>query len=255
LREQLPENPTPALSQAYEHAAAVLESAKPKIAALNVVLEANGATQPTLKVDGKVIASALLGADLPADPGQHVVAASATGYFDATQRVTVDAGGRQTLVLKLIKDPKYVEKVAPPPASLSRKAAPQRDAGQAAPPVKHEEPNHIPAYLSWGVGAVGVGVGVYFGVKTMNAKDSLVAACPANTCDSSHDKELKTAKTQGNIATISVGVGALGLVLGTIFYAASGSSEEAEKVGTFRVGGVTARASLGAGSVGISGLF
>jgi hypothetical protein len=165
LREPLPANPTPALSKAYERAQTVLDAAKPKIAGLTVSVPS---PPPDLRltVDGQVIANTLVDSELPADPGDHVIEASAPGFLKASSRVTLGSADKKTVTLKLEADPN-----APPPAPPSANSgqdvnaapAPQANPTQAAaapsapPPGPAPAPSHAAATyrgaLAWWVWA------------------------------------------------------------------------------------------------------
>jgi hypothetical protein len=235
LREALPPNPSPALSKAYEHAQTTLDSAKPKIAGLTISVSAPQGTELHLTVDGQAVASTLLDSELPADPGDHVVEANAPGFLKASARVTLSTADKKTVTLKLEVDPN-----APAPAAASASddskvgaAAPaaQSDAGPrattSAPPVPAQAPSHAAAYVSWGVGVVGVGVGTAFGLITLKDKHGLTG-CSSNVCPVSSRDSVDTAKRSGNISTIAFGVGGAGLLLGTVLYFSVGGASESQ---------------------------
>ncbi len=227
LREPLPANPSAALSNAYERAQIALDAAKPKIAGLTISISAPAGTELHLTVDGQQVANTLLDSELPADPGEHVVEASAPGFLKASARVSVALADKQTVTLKLEVDPN-----APPPSAPSS----TDDTGQKAvampaaslvtphsPPLARPDavaaaPNHVAAYASWGVGLVGVGVGTAFGVVAIKDKQDLNAGCAADVCPASSRNSVDTAKRSGNISTIAFAVGGAGLVLGTVLY-------------------------------------
>jgi len=264
LREPLPANPSPALSKAYERAQTVLDSAKPKIAGLTVSVTAPAGADLRLVVDGVAVANTLVDSELPADPGEHVVEASAPGYLKATARVTLGSADKKTVTLKLEVDPN-----APAPTAINARpeanaaAATQVKATQAAapPPVApappHKSPSRAPAYVSWGVGLAGVGVGTAFGVMAMQGKKDL--NCQDNSCPPSSSDAVDTAKRNGNISTAAFAVGGVGLVLGTVLYFTIGSnSSEAHAAHaqprTF-AGLQRGRAMIGPGSVQLAADF
>ncbi|HEY5376570.1 MAG TPA: hypothetical protein VIK01_22975 [Polyangiaceae bacterium] len=235
LREALPPNPSPALSKAYEHAQNTLDSAKPKIAGLTISVSAPQGTELHLTVDGQAVASTLLDSELPADPGDHVVEASATGFLKAASRVTLTTADKKTVTLKLEVDPN-----APVPAVASATddakvgTAPplaQNGAGPRAavstPPAPQQDPSHAAAYVSFGVGLVGVGVGSAFGLIALTDKHNL-SGCTSNVCPASSRDSVDTAKRAGNISTIAFGVGGAGLLLGTVLYFSVGGSSETQ---------------------------
>ncbi|MEO6603730.1 MAG: carboxypeptidase-like regulatory domain-containing protein [Polyangiaceae bacterium] len=262
LREQLPANPTPALSKAYERAQTVLDAAKPRIAGLTVSVPS---PPPDLRltVDGQAVATTLVDSELPADPGDHVIEASAPGFLKATAKVTLGSADKRTVVLKLEVDPN-----APPPAIASAsqdvnaapapRVAPTRAA--AAPSVPPAEPpaapSHAAAYVSWGVGLVGVGVGTAFGVMTLKDKHNL--QCDGNSCPASQRDAVDSAKRSGNISTIAFGAGGAGLLLGTILYFSLGSSSAETQANTPSRGFAglhNGRAAIGPGSVQLAADF
>lgn len=262
LREPLPANPTAALSKAYERAQTVLDGAKPKIAGLTVSVS-SPPPDLHLTVDGQAVASTLVDSELPADPGDHVVEATAPGFLKATARVTLGAADKKTVTLKLDADPNAPAAapantgtdapVAPAPQSIPTRVAPAPNAPPAPPP---SAPNHTAAYVSWGVGVVGVGVGTAFGIITLKDKHDL--QCNGNSCPTSQRDAVDSAKRSGNISTIAFGVGGAGLVLGTVLYFSLGnSSAEAQAHAPARgfAGLHNGRAAIGPGSVQLAADF
>ena len=262
LREPLPANPSPALSKAYEHAQTTLDSAKPKIAGLTISVAVPAGTDLHLTVDGQAVASTLVDSELPADPGDHVVEASAPGFLKATGRVTLSTADKKTISLKLEVDPNAPVPV--PAASDDAKAtsaaqpATAKTAPHAAPVVPPEPapaPSHAAAYVSWGVGLVGVGVGSAFGLITLRDKHAF--NCDSNTCPASSREAVDTAKRSGNISTVAFGVGGAGLLLGTILYFSVGGSSDTHAASTpsHFAGLSRGRAMIGPGSVQLAADF
>jgi hypothetical protein len=181
-----------------------------------------------------VVASTLLDSELPANPGDHTVEASATGFLKATTHVTLSTADKKTVSLKLEVDPN-APVASPASASDDSKVgatapAAQSGAGPRAalspsPVAPPTPPSHAAAYVSWGVGLVGVGVGTTFGLIALKDKHSLSNTCTGDVCPSSSRDSVDTAKRSGNISTIAFGVGAAGLVLGTVLYFSVGGSE------------------------------
>jgi len=266
LREPLPQNPTPALSKAYERAQTVLDSAKPKIAALTISLTKAAPPDLHLTVDGQAAPATLIDTELPADPGEHTIEASAPGYLKATARVNLSAADKKTVSLKLEPDPNAV--VAAPRASEAPSAASVAPASSASPepasppgsaPVgESPAPNHAAAYVAWGIGAVGVGVGSTFGLIAMKDKHDLVARCGSTSCTPESSGSLDSAKRSGNISTVAFAVGGAGLILGTVLYfTAGGSSSQAGSLANGRhfAGLSNGRALVGPASVQLAADF
>jgi len=265
LREPLPANPSPALSKAYERAQTVLDAAKPRIAGLTVSVAVPQGAELRLTVDGLVVANTLIDTELPADPGDHVIEASAPGYLKATSRVTLGSADKKTVSLKLEVDPN-APAATPVGAGSESNVAPvapiaatQVAAPAAAPPEPQQKSgNKVPAYISWGVGLAGVGVGTAFGVMAMKDKQNLDGQCPNNSCPSSSGDSVDSAKQKGNISTIAFAVGGAGLVLGTVFYFTLGKSSSETHAGTPARGFAglqRGRAMIGPGSVQLAADF
>ena len=264
LREPLPTSPSAALSKAYDHAQNTLDSAKPKIAGLTISVAGPAATDLHLTVDGQVIASTLLDSELPANPGDHVIEASAPGFLKSTGRVTLSVADKKTISLRLEVDPN-----APPPVPAATgddakvNSVPQTAQPPSAPPraplatpvAPASPPSHAAAYVSLGVGLVGVGVGSAFGLIAMRDKRAL--SCDSNVCPASARDSVDTAKRSGNISTIAFGVGGAGLLLGTILYFSVGGSSDtqAASVPSHFAGLSRGRAMVGPGSVQLAADF
>lgn len=255
LREPLPPDPSVALQQAYERAQAALDAAKPRIAGLTINVKAPPEAKVSVTVDGEPVPPAAVGIEIPADPGDHAIEATAPGFLKATVRAKVAAGEKQAVSLELERDPN-----APLPTAGDG-AEPAASEDPAAPPpsgasagdgmsfpndaVPEREPNRTPAFLAYGVGAVGLGVGIGFGLAAMGAKSDLDSACTNDVCPPDEQDRLDSAKTKGTISTIGFAVGGVGLALGTILLVASSSSEEGSASAPVR----RYRAMIGPGSI------
>jgi len=265
LREPLPANPSPALSKAYERAQIVLDQAKPKLAGLTVSIAVPQGAELKLTVDGAVVPNTLVDSELPADPGEHVVEASAPGYLKASTRVTLGSADKKTVTLKLEADPN-----APAPTPVNPGAdvnpAPAAQAATAAavatpnapPEAPRKSPSKAPAYAAWTAGAIGVGVGTVFGVLAMKGKQDLEGQCQGNSCPPNSSGDVDAAKLKGNISTVAFAVGGAGLVLGTVLYFTIGSSSsEAHASAPARnfAGLTRGRAMIGPGSVQLAADF
>jgi len=269
LREPLPANPTPALSKAYERAQTALDSAKPRIGALTVSLGGAAPQGTRLTVDGKDLPVTLVDSELPADPGEHTIEASAPGYIKASSHVSLGNADKKTVALKLEADPNAPAPTSEPaPALAGTNAAPtgnedapaaagNASASSSSPPAPQQAPNHAAAYVAWGVGVVGVGVGSAFGLIAMKDKHDLTSRCGSNTCGPDSSSSLDSAKRAGNISTIAFGVGAVGLALGTVLYFTVGGSERTGSAAPAkRFAGLTrGRALIGPGSVQLAADF
>jgi hypothetical protein len=265
VREPLPSNPTAALLKARERAQAKLDAAKPKIGMLTISIK--GSNNATVTVDGQAVPSVLLDGERPTDPGEHVVEATAPGFLKASSRVTLGAGDKQGVTIKLEPDPNAA---LPAPAPATQESEP--NAGRASQPRDIDSssraeastsgllntPDRTGAYVAWGVGGAAFVVGSVFGVLTLAGKQDLDKQCLQSVCRPQSQDKLDTTKTYGNISTAAFAVAGAGVVLGTFLYiSAAPSSKSSALTGPaipnesrFR-----ARAFVGIGQAGIAAEF
>jgi hypothetical protein len=264
LREPLPADPQPNLLKALEKAQRTLDSARPRIAGLTIKVAA--VEQLSVRIDGNPLAVALLETEIPSDPGEHSIEASAPGFLKVATRVSVTDAEKKTVTLTLTRDPNAVSsaaKVAPLEAAPEQVAAgPERVAREPRPPVTTAPPppappNRTGAYLAFGVGAVGIGVGSVLGIMTMQEREELKGTCPADVCPPAEQDALDSARRLGTLSTVAFGVGGAGLVLGTVlFFTASPSTTDRAAAPARRHAGLSLlRAGVGPGSVQLSGEF
>jgi hypothetical protein len=253
LREPLPPNPTPALEKARARAQAALDAAKPKIAGLTISVK--GPTEGVaVTVDGQAVPSLLIDHDRPTDPGDHLIEATAPGFFKATEQVSVGPGEKKAVTLELKPDPNAV-KAAPAPGESAAPGAGPTASAQPAPVAATATttiaPSHTAAYVAWAAGAAAIAAGSVFGVVALRDKKDLDSRCPNNVCPPDAQNQLDLAKTAGTTATVMLAIGGTGLVLGTVLYFTAGPTVVTEKpVATFR-----ARPWVGIGAVGLDGRF
>lgn len=228
LREPQPTEPTPALAKALERAQKVLDSAKLRIAGLTVKVAS--VDDMVVKVDGAVVASALVDTEIPVDPGEHNVEVTAPGFLRSGTRLSVIEGERKSVTLTLTRDPNAVaapsaapSDAAPKTALASAPVAPSAPASSPPPPAERA-PNRTGAYVAWGVGAAGLAAGGVLGVLTMQKHADLKDQCAEGVCPADRQGDLDSAKKLGNFSTIAFGVGAAGAVLGTVLFFTAGPS-------------------------------
>jgi hypothetical protein len=231
LREPLPAEPTPALTKALERAQRVLDGAKPRIAGLTIKVVA--VDHLIVKVDGEPVPAALLDTEIPSDPGEHGVEASAPGFSKATTRVSVSEGEKKLVTLTLVRSPDAVPAAAPvvaagAPSTRQPSAAPtEPPASEGTASRSPSKPNRVPAFVALGLGAATVGAGAVMGTLAMSQHKDLEPVCPNGVCPPDRTDELDAAKRLGTFSTIAFGVGAAGVALGTVllFTASSGDAD------------------------------
>jgi hypothetical protein len=145
-------------------------------------------------------------------------------------------------------------------ASTSEEAAPasaEQDAEAAAPAAEADRGSapldlRIPAYASFGVAAVGVGVGVLFALKSKDSREQADAMCNGDQCPLSRRDEIRglqdDANNQGRVAWIGFALGGAGAAAGVTLLVLQGRREEAGAR-------ATVRPFVGWASAGVTGRF
>ncbi|MEO8179278.1 MAG: hypothetical protein ABI895_10635 [Deltaproteobacteria bacterium] len=191
-------------NERVEYARQRIQSLESKLAHLTVEVPAGSrVAELVLEVDGTPLAAAAWGAELPVDPGEHVVRAQAPGFEPLEQRISLGSspGARQTLELPLLR---------PAP----RATEPAATASDTPPPMA-AEPRHPARTWGWitgGVGLVALGVGSYFGAQAFSHWDDRNAGCKGG-CTPAAKTAGEDASQAATVATVGVGAGVV--LLGT----------------------------------------
>jgi hypothetical protein len=265
VRETLPANAPRAFTDAQQRARRALDAALPKIAQLTVSVQPASA-QPTVTVDGAPVPSVLLGASRPTDPGKHEIQATAPGYLQEAQTVTLQEGGSAEVTLTLRPDPNASAAPSPGaegpgsptpvdavPANSSPTASPTQDAGVSSGTSK------VPAYVLLGVGAAGLALGSVTGLLAMSKEGDLEDLCPQDgRCPRGEPTEtLESARTLATVSTIGFGVGLASAAVGAVllFTGSNSGSARSTPAPSLAVDRFTARPWVSLGSAGVSGSF
>jgi hypothetical protein len=177
------------------------------------------------------------------NPGTHTVRASAAGFQSYEKTVELKRGGVVTLEITLQRV-EGAEQAAPRPEAAATTAP-------TAPPDEVQPRSKVPAYIAFGVGVVGLGVGAVTGKMSLDRVAELDDTCPDKRCPSGRQADIDDARLLGNISTIGFGVGAAGIAAGVVLLITSGSTEEKRTARTSRA----IQPWMTASSVGLRGSF
>jgi hypothetical protein len=193
-----------------------IEALEPTLSRLIVqVPPASDLADLEIKRDGTAIRRAAWGTAMPIDPGDHIVEAFALGKIPWKQTVTV--GGKAET--KTITVPVLENAPAPPTPAVAATS------GQMpASFVEVRRPVNPATWVAYSIGAVGVGVGTYFGVRAMSDQQTADENCPAEACNSVGLSANANGIKSANISTVGFGVGALGIGLGTFLLLSRGTT-------------------------------
>jgi len=187
----------------------------------------------TVTIGDQSIDAATIGAPVPADPATLVVTAKASDGSSA----------RATVELNLVPPSKDEPPPAPPPAPEEPPKVVVDTSGKGMP-------LRTWAYVAGGVGVLGVATFAVFGSMANSKYDELKNACPGGPCGPGHEDAISAGKTDQLIANIGLGVGIVGLGVGTALFLMGGKSSDAEATSA-----KTLRVNLGVRSVAVQGMF
>jgi hypothetical protein len=210
-----------------------VEKRMPKLA-IQLAKDAPAGTVVTR--DGVEVGSVSLHTPLPIDIGRHVVIARGGG-FERQFDVTLAEGETKTLEVTPLGGkaiPKPAAAAADKPSS-AQNIAPKKDASRAPgsafkldfPTTDRAESGSSAqrtlGFVTLGLGAVGLGVGGYFGARMLSKKaDASVMCTPEAPCDpesgevTKFENTKRDAKDARTYATIGLGVGGAAAVTGVI---------------------------------------
>lgn len=230
-RERLKPTDPEAFREAQAAADRELAALEPRLASVTVKLAGASAQEASVTVDGQPLSAALVGLPTPTNPGEHVFEARAAGKLAASQRVALAEGGKQVVTLTLEPDPN----AAPAPASPIAEGAVAPEPG-AAPDVMRPDRAasgsslKVPAYIAFGVGAIGLGVGTVFIIggsgDSSDASDKF-KACLANNAEGDKacrdpvaEKEIEdldhSAARKKTLAAVGFAVGGAAIATGIV---------------------------------------
>ena len=164
--------------------------------------------------DGERVGSAQWGVPIPADTGEHRVAASAPGRETWQSVVVVKGpGGTFTTTIPALAtvggSAPVVVSTAPAPTGA---AEPARSTGGLGT-------QRTVALVAGGVGVVGVVVGSIFGIKSKSDHDEAEKYCDGGRCTDARGVSAgNAAHSAGNVSTVAMIVGGVGLAAGVTLW-------------------------------------
>lgn len=203
---------------------------------IEVTVYKPSASEVTVKINGNDFDPAE-GA-VPYNTGKYEVVVTAEGYKKWTETVNLTEGDVTTLEVTML-----------PTAAESSGDQEEADDGGGLSP--------IPAYVAWGVGAVGLGLGIGFGVAAITSTNDVLAlyGCENGVCPPEAQADLDTAKVNGNVSTAGFIIGAVGVTAGTILFLLSGDDDEEGDDADEAALQIEAKPLIGPGFVGVHGAF
>jgi len=238
IREGVPKGSPASWKQALEDAQKEVADLEPRLSW--IVIHVMGPLDPEVTIDGVKIPEGSIGARRAADPGKAEVRATAPGFEEASESVTLREGDEQTVTLVLKKSAtQHPAEAEPPPA---------------VPQVDQHGSSHLPAWIAFGVGGAGLVLGSVTGIWALGAHSDLDAAGPSGTChpkDGTEEHEMRSDlsryHTLGTISGVGFAIAIAGAATGAVLLVTGGAASAPAKAAVFPV--------VGPGSLGVAGRF
>jgi hypothetical protein len=223
VHERLPPNAPPVFVAATTRASTLLAATLPRIATLRISVSPAPASEISLTIDDEPASDAILDSDRHIDPGVHEIKVHAPGFMPETHSATLAEGETKSLIIEL-----------------------RRDAGTPLPHATHDdEPSKVPAILAFGIGAAGLGVGVYAATVADQKSKILEQRCdPNHVCAPELHPALDEAKKWATISTVGFITAGAGVTTAVVLLLLSGSKKQP-----------AVRPAIGATSFGVDGVF
>ena len=223
---------------------------KPKLAQITIDVPGEVSKVAGVEVhrDGVSVGAAQWGVALPVDAGSHTIVVTAPGKLRWSKTVDGVADGATISVRipALLDDP------------AAKAGAPAlHGTGGAAPVATWQRPA---AFVAGGLGLVGVGLGVAFGLTAVAKKDESNTdnhCTEADICDPIGIESRSDARSAGNVSTAMFIAGGVALAGGVVlFVTAPSAKEEAPRTGRGRPldpPSWNAKVALGFGGLNVQG--
>lgn len=205
----------PTFAQAVDSAQQELGPLMARMPKLNVKIVQIRSEAVEVYVAGRRLPPALVGVDVPVDPGQHEIEVRRAGQEAIVRHVTLSEGRRQEVMISLDVKPAApvvvptVKPVAPPPAP---------------PKSERSSSSDTLGFVLLGTGAAGTVVGVITGITALGQKSELDEVCSPG-CPPSEEDTLDAYRLNRTLSYVGFAVGIAGLSTGG-YVLLSGTTEE-----------------------------
>ncbi len=237
-----PDSPE-AFRKAVREAEQELLQLEPRVPKVTIVITGPAAEAPQLEVsvDRERVQSALIGVEMPVDPGQHELEARVPGGARSRVAFSVAESEHKRVELRVDSAVSAVRPASRPSAATSLHAPP-------APSPSASSWHRPTAWAAGGLGLVGVGTGVVAGMMAGSKRSEAEQQCPNRACveGTSGAEALGSFRTLRTVSTIGYVVGVVGAAASvTLFLTAPSRAPKRASVGVW----------LGASSAGLMGAF
>jgi hypothetical protein len=201
-----------------------------RIPTLTLRVDGVSANDPNLEVsiNGRAIGAAQLGQAQRLNPGTYRIKGSIGGDRADIAEVVLSEGQKASVALNLA-----APSLSPPAPTVIH---PATTTGNDERPASPGNSLRLAAYISGGVGLVGVGGGIVTGLMAVKKHSEAEAQCPDKTCEPQGPGPglVKDFHAMRTVSTVFYGVGAAGLAAGVVFWLVAPSASDASQAHAIR---------------------
>ena len=222
----------------------------PKIPNLTIAVEGARASEVQVQIDGVPVAPQLLGEARPVNPGPHQVEGQRGAERASVEIVLAESESKPALLR--FQSALAANTAMPAPSAQPGSASAGEALGSSGSSGSSLGQQRMFALIAGGVGVVGLGVGTVFGLKSKSDHDEASKYCAGSQCSDARGVSAgNDAHSAGNVATLAMIVGGVGLAGGAaLWFTAPKSRSDASA----RLGAST-RLSVGLGTLRLQGEF
>ncbi len=213
LREKLAPGAPEAFVSAQQEAQRRADVLQPRLSQVSIVVQGRLAGDTVrVTMDERPVPEALVGVPHPVDPGTHRFEATAEGMRTSVTKLELREGSTETVVLTL--QGTQASATTPATSPEQRSIAPAQSTQSSG-----MHPLKIAGFVGLGLGAIGLGVGTIFAIKSKGLRDdaaTLYAEClkSDNACYRTErgpvdqkDSDADSARTIAIVGLVAGGVG------------------------------------------------
>jgi hypothetical protein len=226
-------------------AASRVAELEPQLSRLSVVVPpAADRVDLTVTLDHAPLRRPAWGLAVPLDPGAHTVQASAPGCKPWTAEIAIGPAHdlQSVAVPPLEPAPRELAPTEGAPVPIASAAPTIAPPPSPAPEVSSVSPWRDGAMVgAAALGAVGVGLGSYFGLNAITLNQHAASECPAGRCTNQAQSTSANATSSADASTVSFAVGAAGVAAAAALF----FTRHASAVHTVAIGATPTGAWLG----------
>jgi hypothetical protein len=220
-RENLDKAAPRAFKDAVQSGQRELSEVEAKLPHVSVVVQGSASGEVRVMRDSVQIPRELLGIPHPVDPGEYKFQAFADGMESAAATVALTEGSKETVILTLRpSENKGGNAETATGGSGTATEGSLVDVRTDSPGTEGVSGLRIGSYVGFGVGAVGIGLGIVFAIQSGNTRsnaDDLFEQCSPGCTEEQKaiiGAEDSDADSQRNLAIASFVVGGVGVAAG-----------------------------------------